>query len=66
MRRKIKLVGSDYRDQLNLLIATGGVKVTRCPEFERRNLNPRRAAGMMPAHLNPLTMGDTLEEASRA
>lgn len=33
-------------------------RTTKCPEFVRRNLNPKRGGGMMPAHLNPLTMGE--------
>lgn len=43
-----------------LYISTGRLKVTKCPEFVRRNLNPKRGGGMMPGHLNPLTMGDPL------
>lgn len=59
--RKLKL-GNVDRETARLLVdfhlAAGTIKVTKCPEFARRNLDPKRGGGMMPGHLNPLTMGD--------
>ncbi len=46
------------RTLIERLIASGALKVTRCPDGARTNLDPKRSSGHMPAHLNPLTMGD--------
>ena len=46
------------RALIDRMIAAGAIKVTRCPDGARTNLNPKRSSGHMPAHLNPLTMGD--------
>lgn len=46
------------RALIDRLIAAGAIKVTRCPDGARTNLDPKRGGGHMPAHLNPLTMGD--------
>lgn len=43
---------------IRFAITMGTVKVKRCPAFARANLDPKRGGGMMPAHLNPLTMGE--------
>lgn len=54
--------GVSTADMIDMLIATGALTVTRCPPGRRDNLNPKRGGGMMPGHLNPLTIGDTLAE----
>ncbi len=46
------------RALIERMIAAGAIKVTRCPPGAETNLNPKRGGGMMPAHLNPLTMGE--------
>lgn len=61
--------GVSTRDMIDMLIATGALTVTRLPEHRRRDLHPKRGGGMMPAHLNPLTIGHTqaeIEEMARA
>lgn len=57
-----KIAIADQRELIDALIATGALKVTRCPDFVRPNLHARRGGGMMPSHLNPLTIGMTREE----
>lgn len=54
--------GVSTRDMIDMLISTGALTVTRCPEMRRRSLDPKRGGGMMPGHLNPLTIGETREE----
>lgn len=47
--------GADYRFQLNVLIESGAVRVRRYGTPERRDHLPKRG-GVMPAHLNPVTI----------
>lgn len=54
--------GVSSRDMIDMLIATGAITVTRFGEERRRNYHPKTGGGMMPGHLNPLTIGETLAE----
>lgn len=40
---------------IDMLIASGQATVTRCAEFRRPNLDPKRG-GILPAHLDPVTI----------
>lgn len=40
---------------IDMLIASGQATVTRCAEFRRTNLDPKRG-GILPAHLDPVTI----------
>lgn len=60
--RILTTTGVSSRDMIDMLIAQGALTVTRCPDGRRTNLDPKRGGGMMPGHLNPLTIGETREE----
>lgn len=58
----IHTTGVSQRDMIDMLIATGALTVTRYCEQRRKSYDPKRGGGMMPGHLNPLTIGETREE----
>ena len=47
---------------IQLAITLGTVKVKRCPSFAPTRFPGKRGGGMLPPHLSPITIGDTLEE----
>lgn len=53
------------RDYISMLIATGAVKVKRYLEAPRPTYRSKHG-GALPADLNPVTLGSTLEEVEQA
>jgi hypothetical protein len=52
------------RDMIAMLIATGALKVTRCPDGarERDSRIDYKHGGALPGHLDPRTIGETEEQ----
>lgn len=60
---------AQQRDYIEKMIAAGIVTITRCPDAAKQGdtcLRRKSGGGMLPGHLDPRTIGDTLEDVERA